>query len=141
MGDDLRRRVRAAKPDLLAALRRERIERLLDLVPVNPWTGLPNLPPDEPATDRQAERLRELAADPAFEEHRERVREIVETALDRGLSQIGAWGLIGDLGRRIARRRRNDERPSAESADCPACGRPVGPVPALCGSCKRGSNA
>lgn len=102
----MRETLRASKPDLLSALRREEIERLLDLVPIDPETGLPDLPTDEPATDRQVRRLRELAAHAAFEEHREAVREIVEEAVEGGLSQLGAWGLIGELGRRIDERRR-----------------------------------
>lgn len=101
-----RSRLTFRKPEILAALRREEIERLLDLAPVDPATGLPDLPADEPATTRQVRRLRELAADPALAPHRERVREIVEDALERGLSQLAAWGLLGKLGRRISKRQR-----------------------------------
>jgi len=104
LGADLRSRVEGAKPDLLSALRREQVEHLLDLVPVDPETGLPDLPVDEPATARQVERLRELADHPAFGEHRPDVRRIVEKALGNGLSQLGAYALICDLGRRIADR-------------------------------------
>lgn len=135
----LQEAARNAKPELLAALRRERVERLLDLVPVDPETGLPALPADEPATERQVERLRELADDPAFGEHRSRVREIVEAALQKDISQLGAYGLIGDLGRRISERRRRD-RASEETAPkrCKDCDRPVGPTSAVCASCKHG---
>lgn len=127
---------RDAKPALLRALRRERVERLLDLVPVDPRTGLPALPPDEPATERQRERLRELAEDPAFGEHRERVREVVERALDRGLSQLGAYGLLGELGRRIADRRDPPWERKRPPKTCPGCGRPVGPTSERCATCK-----
>lgn len=96
--------LRELKPDLMAALQREQVERLLDLAPVDPETGLPDLPADEPATARQVERLRELAAHPAFGSKREKVVEIVEEAVDKGLSQLGAFGLLGELGRRIDER-------------------------------------
>lgn len=136
--DDLRAEIRDRKPALVDALRRERLERLLDLATVDPRTGLPDLPANELATARQVERLRELAEDPALSPHRERVRDIVQRALDRGLSQLAAYGLIGDLGRRIAERRRRDHGAAGvEPRRCPGCGRPVGPTANVCGSCKR----
>lgn len=97
--------LRKLKPDLLAALQREEVERLLDLAPVDSSTGLPDLPANEPATVRQVERLRELAAHPAFGSRRSKVREIVEEAVEDGLSQLGAYGLLSELGRRIDQRR------------------------------------
>lgn len=103
---DLRDRVRDAKPELQAALRREQVERLLDLAPVDPEMGRPGLPADEPATASQVERLRELASHDAFAEKRPRVREIVEEAVEGSLSQRAAYELIGELGRRIQRRKR-----------------------------------
>lgn len=106
MEPDLKARVREAKPKLLAELRREQVERLLDLAPVDSETGLPDLPADEPATARQVERLRELATHAAFGSKGPRVIEIVEEAVEGGLSQLGAYGLLGELGRRIERRRR-----------------------------------
>lgn len=99
-----REALRGRRDQVRAELLREAAVRELDLVPVDAATGLPELSAEEPATERQAERLRELARDPALAPHRERVREIVETALGDGLSEIGAWGLIGELGDRIARR-------------------------------------
>lgn len=102
MDQETQRRVKEAKADLLAELRREHVERLLDLVPVDPETGLPDLPADEPATARQVDRLRELAEHPAFGEKRERVQAIVERAVQRGLSELAAYGLLGDLGRRVS---------------------------------------
>lgn len=107
-----REALREHRDQLRAKLIREAAVRELDLVPVDAATGLPELSAEEPATERQAERLRELARDPALAPHRERVREIMETALGDGLSELGAWGLIGYLGGRAARR----ERPSTASS-------------------------
>lgn len=101
MEPDLKARVRQSKAGLLAELCRENVERLLDLVPVDPDTGLPDLPADEAATVRQIERLHTLADHPAFGSKRKRVREIVEEAIDKDLSQLGAFGLLAELGTRI----------------------------------------
>lgn len=102
--------LRESKVDLVAALRREAVERVLDLVPVDPKTGLPDLPRDEPATARQVRRLRQLAAHPVWGEDRATVEEWVEEVLEDGISQFTAYGLIGELGRRIDDRRRKGGR-------------------------------
>lgn len=137
-----RTRLTLHKQEILAALRREGIEPLLDLVPIDPETGLPDLPADEPATARQVDRLRELADHPALirdapedEEEaasaadRPTAREVVDRAIDRGLSQLGAYALLGAMGRRIERR---------DVFHCPGCGRRVGPTSERCARCRRG---
>lgn len=63
------------------------------------------LPEDEAATERQIERLRDLAANDDIGE-KEKAMTYVEKRIQEGLSQQAAWDLIGTLGARIARTRR-----------------------------------
>lgn len=147
-GEALLRAARDAKPALLAALREERAAAAPpDPPPADVRQGdlRVGIPADEPATARQLERLRELAEHPDI--LTDRAREDVERAVDGGLSELGAWGLLGELGRRVAERRARD---GGRPKRCPTCplrlawedeedGEPrrVGATSECCGRCHR----
>lgn len=121
-----------------APSQQERAREALDLAPVDPDTGRLPLSVEKPPSDRQVSRLRELAEDPAFGDKREEVAEVVEEALEDGLSEAGALGLILELGGRIwERRERGARAPRPRGGTCRECGRDIGPSAIICGRCRR----
>lgn len=131
--------IRAHRHEIRTALRLEEAGEGLDLARVDPATGKPALPLDEEATERQAERLRQLAEDPAFGGRRAAVLEIVDEALEGGLTRAGAYELILDLGRRIRERTEDEEGRDRATAGgmCEDCGGAIGPSATICGRCRR----
>lgn len=115
-----------------------RASEALDLAPVDPETGRLPLSLEAAPSDRQVKRLRELAGDPAFGDSREEVAEVVEEALEDGLSEAGALGLILELGGRVwERRERGARAPRPRGGSCGECGRNIGPSAIICGRCRR----
>lgn len=114
-----------------------RAREALDLVAVDPASGRV-LSVEEPPSDRQVKRLRELAGDPAFGDQQNVVAEVVEEALADGLSGAGALGLIYELGGRVWTRREQGARaPRPRGGTCGECGRDIGPSATICGRCRR----
>lgn len=123
-----------------APSQQERAREALDLAPVDPETGRLTLSLDESPTVRQIERLRKLADDSAFGDQRGEVVEVVAEALDDGLSEAGALGLILELGGRIwTRHERGARAPRSRGGTCGECGCDIGPSAVICGRCRRQS--
>lgn len=91
----------------------EQIRERLVAGEVEPATGDPDLSARESATRRQVERLRQLARHPSVGEKRKAVSAIVEQAVEGGLSEAGAYVLIGRLGDAIAQEQHPSLRPPA----------------------------
>lgn len=128
---ELRRILREREAEIRRRLLQEAATRELGLVPVDPATGDPDLSATEPAAADQVDRLRELARHP--DGHPD-ARAVVDRAVEKGLSEAGAYVLIGRLGRYIARAGNEDE---GGGGLCRDCGRRIGPTSTRCGSCKR----
>lgn len=101
-------RVRAEKPTLLQVLRVELAQRTLDLAMVRPDTRtaedvLEQLSDTDPATTDQVDRLRLLASDPEWGPKRPKVEAWAERVVERGVTERGAYLLLGVLGGRLAR--------------------------------------
>lgn len=134
---ELMEMLRGRGDEIRGTLLREAAREELDLAPTDHATGRPDLSVEEPAAEDQVCRLRQLAQHPAFGEKRDQVLEIVEKAVTGGLTEAGAYHLIGKLGDRIAEG--SSDAPTASrlaGGRCRACGRTIGPTSSLCGRCK-----
>lgn len=117
-------------------LLREAAGSELELAPMNRTTGLPELSVWKTASRSQAARLQELAEAPELSDA---APEVVVRALQNGLTEAGAYELIGRIGDRIARNRRIPlwAHSPGGGGRCRDCGRKIGPTSNQCGSCKR----
>lgn len=133
---ELREAVVAQREEVRREQLQEAADEALDLATVDPATGDPDLSARKPATRGQVERLRGLARDQAFGEKRERLSEIVEEAVEGGLSEAGSYVLIGRLWDASAREQRRSPEALAGGGTCEGCGRKIGPISKRCGRCK-----
>lgn len=136
LSQELRETIVAKWEEVRRELLQEAADEALDLATIDPATGDPNLSAQKPATPGQVKRLRKLAVEPTFGEMRQRVSEIVEKAVERGLTEAGAYVLIGRLGDAIAQERRPSPESPAGDGTCEGCGRMLGPTSKRCGRCK-----